>query len=108
MYQNQLTSFQATLTTFDSKFISLLFGWGLYVVEGVVGFILAGSVFILFGAISTHVLDILACRTLVSIGWVIYGITYFGVIALVYVFLPMGSVGNTFCNYFNQMINSQS
>jgi hypothetical protein len=45
---------------------------------------------------------------MVNLGWAIYGITYFGVIALVFVFLSLGSVGYTFCTYYDSMINSQA
>ena len=76
--------------------------------EGVVGFILAASIFIIFGTISTQILDILACRTLVNIGWVIYGISYFGVILLAAVFLSGGSLSYSFCNYFDDMLNNQT
>ncbi len=92
---------------FSSEYFAKLFDWGLYVIEGVVGFILAASVFVLFGVISTHVLDILSCRTMVALGWVIYGITYFGVIALVFAFLSVGSIGYSFCNYFDLMVNDK-
>lgn len=45
---------------------------------------------------------------MVNLGWAIWGITYFGIIALVFVFLSLGSVGYTFCNYFDSMIHSQA
>lgn len=45
---------------------------------------------------------------MVNLGWAIYGLTYFGVIALVFVFLSLGSVGYTFCSYYDSMINSQA
>ena len=71
-----------------------------------VGFILAGSVFILFGVVSTHVLDIMACRAMVNLGWVIYGVMYFGVVVLVFLFLSGGSIAYSFCNYFDQMVTN--
>jgi hypothetical protein len=85
-----------------------VFDWGLYIIEGVVGFVLAGSVFILFGVISTHVLDILACRTMVNLGWVIYGLMYFGIIILVFIFLQAGSIAYGFCSYFDGMVTNQT
>ncbi len=45
---------------------------------------------------------------MVNLGWAIYGITYFGVIGLVFIFLSLGSVGYTFCIYYDSMINSQA
>lgn len=93
---------------FSSEYFAKFFDWGLYVIEGVVGFILAGSVFILFGVISVHVLDIIACRTMVTLGWVIYCFTYFGIVLLVFAFLSVGSIGYSFCNYFDVMINNKA
>ena len=80
----------------------------MYVSEGMVGLILAGSIFILFGTVSTHILDIMACRSMVNLGWVIYAFTYFGIVALTFIFLSMGSVGYNFCNYFDQMVTNKA
>lgn len=108
MYQGQLDSIEVQLKDFSVQYFDQLFDWGMYVVEGVVGLVLAGSVFILFGVISTHILDIMACRSMVNLGWVIYGLMYFGVIALTFIFLPMSSIGYTFCNYFDQMVTNKA
>jgi len=108
MYQDQLSQVEKQLTQFSSDYFAKLFDWGLYIIEGVVGFILAGSVFILFGVVSTHILDIMACRTMVNLGWIIYGLMYFGIVALTFLFLSMGSVGYSFCNYFDQMVSNQA
>lgn len=107
MYQTQLLEVQSQLNTFSSEYFAKFFDWGLYVIEGVIGFILAASVFILFGVISTHVLDIIACRTMVTLGWVIYGIMYFGIVILVFAFLSAGSIGYQFCNYFDSMVSDE-
>lgn len=108
MYQDQLDSIEVQLKTFSTDYFDQLSNWGLYVIEGLVGLILAGSIFILFGVISTHILDIMACRSMVNLGWVIYAFSYFGVVALTFIFLSMGSVGYTFCNYFDQMVTNQA
>ena len=108
MYEQQLLSVESQLKKFDNAYFDKLFDWGLYVIEGIIGFILAASVFIIFGTISTHILDILACRTMVNLGWIIYGITYFGVIVLVFAFMSAGSIAFSFCNYFDGMVSSQT
>lgn len=108
MYQDQLDQIETQMKTFSTSYFDQAFDWGLYAIEGIVGFILAGSIFILFGTISTHILDIIACRTMVNLGWIIYGLMYFGVIVLTFIFLSMGSVGYTFCNYFDQMVSNKS
>jgi hypothetical protein len=108
MYQEQLNDIEVQLQTFSADYFDQLTVWGFYTIEGLVGLILAGSIFILFGVVSTHILDIMACRSMVNLGWVIYAFTYFGVIALTFIFLSMGSVGYTFCNYFDKMVNDQA
>lgn len=95
------------MNKFSADLFAKVFDWGLYIIEGVVGFVLAASVFILFGVISTHVLDILACRTMVNLGWVIYGLMYFGIIILVFIFLQAGSIAYGFCSYFDGMVTDQ-
>lgn len=45
---------------------------------------------------------------MVTLGWIIYSLMYFGIIALVFLFLSMGSVGFSFCNYFNLMVSDQA
>lgn len=69
---------------------------------------MAASLLIILGVVSTHLFDILACKSMVNLGWVLYGITYFGVIAIVFVFLAMGNLGYTFCSYYNSMINTRA
>jgi hypothetical protein len=86
----------------------MFFDWGIYAIEGLTGFILAASVFILLGTISVHILDILACRTMVHVGWIIYAITYFGIIGLTYAFLSGGSIAFSFCNYYDGMLTNQT
>ena len=41
---------------------------------------------------------------MVTLGWVIYGIMYFGIVILVFAFLSAGSIGYQFCNYFDSMV----
>ncbi len=108
MYENQLDQIEAQLKIFSADYFDKLFDWGMYVIEGLVGLILAGSVFILFGVISTHILDIMACRSMVNLGWIIYALTYFGIVVLTFMFLSMGSVGYSFCNYFDKMVSDKT
>jgi hypothetical protein len=108
MYQDQLDQIETQLKTFSADYFDQLSNWGFYVIEGLVGLILAGSIFILFGVVSTHILDIMACRSMVNLGWVIYALSYFGIVALTFIFLSMGSVGYTFCNYFDKMVTNQA
>ena len=62
----------------------------------------------ILGIVATHVFDMITCKTVVHLGWVIYGITYFGVIALVFLFFSLGSLSYVYCAYYEQMITVQS
>ena len=108
MYLNQLNATTAVLNTFSNNIFDSVFSWGLYALEGTIGFILAGSLLIILGVISTHFFDILQCRSMVHLGWVVYGIGHLFVIFLVYIFLSVGSVGHQSCNYFDKMLKNQT
>ncbi len=94
-------------TTHQEYFIDS-FGKLLSILEGVFAFVLTGSLLVLLGVISSHVFDIYNCRTMVHLGWTIFGLTYVAIIGLTFVFLSVGSVGYGFCSYFDMMINDQS
>lgn len=108
MYSNQLNTFKANLDAFSNRYFQPIFDWGIYVVEVITGFVLVASLAIVFGTISIHFLKILDCRHFLHFGWVVFGITYFGVIFSVYYLLPMGSVGYTFCQYYGGMLTNQT
>lgn len=103
-----LLSIQASLDSFSNAVFDQIFSWILYLIEGMIGFILVGSLLCILGSIATHSFDIFACRTTVHIGWVIYGLTYFGIIVLTFLFFALGGLSYTFCDFYGSMINSQS
>ena len=96
------------LDALNETYFSMILGWFLYVVEGVVGFVLAASVFVILGTVATHILDILACRTLVNVGWVIFAVAYFGVVLIAIVFVPVGSLAFGFCQYNDDMLTNRA
>lgn len=108
MYENQLNAFKANLEIFSNNYFDPIFNWGIYVVEVIVGFVLVASLAIIIGSISIHFLNIYDCRHFLHFGWVVYGLTYFGIIFSTYYLLPMGSMGYTFCSYYNSMITNQT
>lgn len=59
----------------------------------------------LLGAIAAHLFNLYTCRSMVHIGWTIFGLAYVGVIALTFVLLSVGSIGYGYCNYFSTMLN---
>ena len=73
---------------------------GLAFLQGVYGFVLAAGLLILLGVISVFVFDLLTCRKMVHLGWVIFGLAYAGVLAVAFVTLSVGSLGYGFCGYY--------
>lgn len=108
MYEDQLNTFTANLNTFSNNYFDPIFNWGIYVVEVIVGFVLVASLALIIGAISVQFLEIYDCRHFLHFGWVVYGLTYFGIVFVMFYILPMGSMGYTFCKYYKNMLNNQS
>ena len=50
----------------------------------------------------------LGCKTSVHLGWIIYGVTYFGVVVLTFNFFAMGGIVFNFCEWYSDVINHQS
>ena len=69
---------------------------------------MVGSIFILIGVIATHCCEILSCKTCVHLGWVTYGITYFGIVVMAFFFFSMGGLSYSFCQFYGGMINSKT
>lgn len=94
---NYLTSMQVSIDAFSRSIFDNLFNWGLYLVQGVLGFILAASLLLLLGIIATHSLELYSCRTSVHLGWVTFGVTYIGIVIMSFVFFSFGGVSYQFC-----------
>jgi hypothetical protein len=62
----------------------------------------------LIGVFATHIFDIYNCRTLVHVSWVLFGITYLGILALTYFFVPVGSIGQQFCTFYEGILTNQT
>lgn len=108
MYNTQLSSFVSEIDSFSNRYFDQMFQWGIYAMEGIVGFILAACLMGVAGGIATHCFDMYNCRTMVHVAWGILGLMYFGVLAMTYVFLPAGSVGMDMCKVYNRALNNQS
>ena len=108
MYETQLNQYKADLDEFANTYFDPFFNWGIYTVQVVVGLILVGSLAILIGSVSIQVLDIYDCRHFLHFGWVLFGITYFGVVFIAFFALPMGSLGYAFCDYYAGMLSNQT
>ena len=67
-----------------------------------------GSALILLGLLATHKFEMFGCRSSVHLGWIIYGLTYSGVVVLTFDFLAMGGIIYNFCQWYGELLNTQS
>jgi hypothetical protein len=108
MYNNQLTKFNTDLDNFSNDQLDNNFSTLLYLMEGVLGFTLVAALAGLLGVFATHLFDIYSCRMMVHLSWSLFGLTYLGVIALTFIFVPGGSVGQQTCTYFSNSLNNRT
>ena len=94
---NYLTSIQVSIDAFSKSMFDNIFNWGLYLIQGILGFILAASLLLILGIVAVHALDLHGCRTSVHLGWVTFGITYFGIVILSFIFFSFGGISYQFC-----------
>ena len=97
MYIRQIEVVNDELDEFADKFFGSYFSYSIYIIQGVIGFVLVSSLLILTGGLSTHCYEIFECRYMVHCGWIIYGLMYFGVLVLAYVTMGLGEVGYAAC-----------
>jgi len=100
MTTNFLDGITVAVGTFSSTVFDKIFNWGLYLIEGVLAFIMAASMLILLGVIATHSFELFSCKTSVHLGWIAYGITYFGVVAISFILLALGGMSYSFCQFY--------
>lgn len=94
---NYMTSIQVSLDSFRSSMFDQVFNWGFYLIQGILGLVLAASLLFLLGIVAVHFFDFYTCKTSVHLGWVAYGVTYFGVVVLCFLFFSLGGVSYQFC-----------
>lgn len=105
---NQLNYSQQSWDKFNSDYLNYATDLGIYVIEALFGTILLATLITLLGLISTHIFDIFACKKMVNAGWALFGIQYFALLVVLFVFLTIGGVSYCFCQYFGTAINSQN
>lgn len=69
---------------------------------------MVGSVMTLLGVITTHCCQMYACKTCVHLGWVTFGITYFGIVVIGFFFFALGGLSYSFCQFYSGLLTSQS
>jgi hypothetical protein len=103
-----LTAIQASIASFQQQFISVALGQGLYVIQAVFGVILLGCLISLLGIISSHIFELFGCKNLVYGGWVLLGLMYFAVLGVLFLFLTVGGLSYSFCEYFGEIIGTRT
>ena len=101
MYIHQLGVMKTEFDQLSDKYFEKEFARDMSVFQGVLGVVLAGSMVAMLGVISTHVCNLLTCRYMVHLGWTIFGLSYVGVLLVLFEVLSVGSIGYSFCNYLN-------
>ncbi len=79
---------------------------GLSFLQSVLGANLIGSLLCLLGIAGVYLFDIFNCRIMSVFGWGLFGLTFFGIMIVLYVTLGLGSLGYGFCNYFDLMLHN--
>jgi hypothetical protein len=107
MNSNYYDAVSVSLSNFSSNVFDSIFNWALYLIQAILAFVIMGSVFMLMGVIATHCFEIYGCKTCVHLGWVSYGITYFGILIIGFFFFALGGLSYSFCQFYGGIINSQ-
>lgn len=94
---NYITSIQVSLDAFRSSIFDEVFNWGFYLIQGTLGLILAASLLLILGVIAIHCFDFYTCKTSAHLGWIAYGVTYFFVVILCFLFFSLGGISYQFC-----------
>jgi hypothetical protein len=105
---NYLDAINLSLDAFSVTLFDNLFNWGLYLIQGILGFVLAASFLIILGILGTHWFELYNCKTIVHLGWVAYGVTYFGIVALCFLFFSFGGVSYQFCQFYGSLVSSKT
>jgi hypothetical protein len=108
MNSNYFDASTASLNNFSADVFDSLFDWALYLIEAIIVFIMVASVLILTGVVATHFYEVYSCKTCVHLGWVTFGITYFGVVVIAFFFFAMGGLCYSFCEFYSGLITAQS
>lgn len=108
MNSNYFDASTASLNSFSSDVFESLFSWALYLMEAILAFIMVGSVLTLMGVIATHCFEMYSCKTCVHLGWVTFGVTYFGIVVICFFFFGLGGLSYSFCQFYSGILTSQS
>lgn len=108
MYISQLTAMTSTMDEFKSSLFDSMLHYGLDVMEASFGLLIIGGFCCLMGVVATYRYEAFRCRSMVNVGWALFGFGFMGSVVVVFVTLGLGSLGYGFCNYFDSMVTSQA
>lgn len=80
----------------------------MYLSQGVLVLVLVSSFLIFLGALGTHHFELFNCKACVHLGWLLYGLLYFGVLVLCYTFLVVGGISFAFCQFYGGVVSSKA
>jgi hypothetical protein len=104
MYTHELEVYIGEYQSFLEDYYTTNFSMFLIIVEIVTAVSLIGTLLVLLGAFSTASFQILNCRKMVHIGWLIYSCSFIGGLILMYLFIGLGSIGYGFCQYYDGLL----
>jgi hypothetical protein len=107
MNSNYYDATTVSVNKFSANIFDNIYDWGLYLIEAILAFVMMGSCLILVGVIATHSFEIYGFKTCVHLGWVTYGITYFGILAICFFFFALGGLSYSFCQFYGDIITNQ-
>ena len=96
------------MDSFSSTYFVEKFSKFLVTIQIIISACLIGTMLILIGAFSTSTFQILDCRKMVHIGWLIWSISFLGCMILLYFFLGLGNVSYQFCDYFDGILQGNN
>jgi hypothetical protein len=104
MYIYQLEEYLIDLQLVVEEYFTKYFSQFLYAVQIIIAVCLVGTMLSLIGSFSTAAFHILDCRKMVHLGWVFYSCSFIGGLILIYLFVGLGSIGYSFCEYYDGLL----
>lgn len=107
MYIYQLETQIEELKIIVEEYFTNYFSSFLHSIQIIISVCLVGTMLTLIGSFSTATFQILDCRKMVHMGWVIFSFSFIGGLILMYLFISVGSIGYGFCQYYDGFLHGQ-
>lgn len=103
-----LGSISSSISEFASKYIEQDLPHLMYLAQGVLVLVVVSSFLIFLGALGTYSFDLFGCKACVHLGWILYGLLYFGIVVLCYAFFVVGGISFAFCQFYGGVVSSKA